>query len=73
MTLQIALTKQVVALLLVPLLVLAMVPSRGFTQAPPATGNQVHSESFRAAAPRLPFTSPRSKNFGIRVEYSCVD
>jgi hypothetical protein len=66
MTLQIALTKQVVALLLVPLLVLAMVPSRGFTQAPPPTGNQVWPREFQSGSTTFTVYQPQVESWKAR-------
>jgi hypothetical protein len=66
MTLQIALTKQVVALLLVPLLVLAMVPSRGSGQTPPATGNQVWPREFQSGSTTFTVYQPQVESWKAR-------
>jgi hypothetical protein len=67
MTLQIALTKQVVALLLVPLLVLAMVPSRGFTQASPApAGDQTWPREFQSGSTTFTVYQPQIESWKVR-------
>ena len=67
MKLQTAFIKQVVALLLVPLLVLPMVPSRGFGQAPPApAGDQAWPREFQSGSTTFTVYQPQSESWKAR-------
>ena len=67
MKLRIALIKQVVALILVPLLVFSMVPLRAFGQAPPApAGDQAWPREFKSGSTTFTVYQPQVESWKAR-------
>src|SRR5262245_27454609 len=67
MTLRIAWLKRVLASLLVPLLVLSMVPSRGFGQTPPApAGDQAWPREFQSGSTTFTVYQPQVESWKSR-------